>query len=41
MDHQEEINPEDDSMILPHLSITNRIIKKHFPDKVVTTEFKK
>lgn len=30
-----------DSMILLPLGITNRIIKRHFPDKVATNEFKK
>ena len=28
-------------MIMLQLGITNRLIKKHFPDKVVTNEFKK
>lgn len=33
--------PQDDTMILLPLGITNKIIKRHFPDKVVTNEFKK
>jgi hypothetical protein len=37
----EDANPEEDTLILPHMAITNKMIKKHFPDKVVTSEFKK
>jgi hypothetical protein len=41
MNPNEEGSPEGDPMILLPLGITNKIIKKHFPDKVVTQEFKK
>ena len=40
MDAVEEANPED-SMIFLQPSITNRLIKKHFPGKIVTNDFKK
>lgn len=39
MDPTEDSN--DDSIILLPLGITNKIIKRHFSDKVVTNEFKK
>ena len=41
MNPLEETNPEENSMIMLQPSITNRLIKKHFPEKVVTNEFKK
>ncbi len=41
MDPAEEVPAPQDTMILPQLGITNGIIKKYFPDKVVTIEFKK
>jgi hypothetical protein len=37
----EQLEGQEDSMILLPLGITNRLIKKHFPEKVVTNEFKK
>jgi len=40
MNSIEDGNPED-SMIMLQPGITNRLIKKHFPDKVITNEFKK
>lgn len=36
----EPMNPEEDTMIMLQLSIVNRLIKKYFPDKVVTSDFK-
>lgn len=36
----EDANPED-SMIMLQPGITNRLIKKHFPNQVVTNDFKK
>jgi hypothetical protein len=39
MDPLETASP--DEMIMLQPSITNRLIKKHFPGKVVTSDFKK
>ena len=41
MNDIEGANSEEDSMVLLQMGIVNRIIKKHFPDKVVTADFKK
>ena len=40
MNSIEDANPED-SMILLQPGIVNRLIKKHFPNTVITQDFKK